>query len=279
MLRDLVTDVGSSLSPAERRVADVVLANSQLVAFGTVAELADAARSSGATVIRLASKLGFSGFTALQEAVQEEMAQRLRPAAERIREPAPADLIGRTMERELANVHGTLAELDRTAIEQVVGWLAGAPEVHVLSGEASRGVATQFAAELGQVRDRVQLMDGSTVKVARALALAEPGALCVVIDLRRYERWVLETVNRVAAAGMRVVAITDSPIAPLAANADVTFPVVAHGAGIFDSHVGILALTNALTAAAADVLRTSAGDRLERIEQAWRAGGELVDEL
>ena len=82
-----VTD-GGKLTAAERRVAQAVLERPQLVAFGTVADLAAQAGAGAATVVRLAAKLGFDGFTALQSSVQDDLARQLRPAVERIRELA-----------------------------------------------------------------------------------------------------------------------------------------------------------------------------------------------
>ena len=69
-VEERIGKAGAQLTPAERRVAEVVLSRPQLVAFGTVAELADTAGSGAATVVRLASKLGYDGFTGLQSAVQ-----------------------------------------------------------------------------------------------------------------------------------------------------------------------------------------------------------------
>ncbi|HZY07265.1 MAG TPA: hypothetical protein VFE69_05950, partial [Ilumatobacteraceae bacterium] len=85
---DRIGKSSTSLTNAERRVAEVVLANPQLVAFGTVADLAESAGSGAATVVRLATKLGFEGFSALQASIQQDLANQLRPAAERIRDPA-----------------------------------------------------------------------------------------------------------------------------------------------------------------------------------------------
>ena len=134
-----ITDAGERLTPAERRVADAVLQHPQLVAFGTVADLAAEAGSGAATVVRLAGKLGFDGFTGLQEAVQGELGRKLRPAAERIREPAPTDLLGRSLAIELDNVHETLQRIDASAFGAAVDLLADhRRQVRVLSGEASR---------------------------------------------------------------------------------------------------------------------------------------------
>ena len=55
-LRDRIRDLGSSLTRSERRVAEVVLARPEVIAFGTVAELSAASQVGAATVVRLAAK-------------------------------------------------------------------------------------------------------------------------------------------------------------------------------------------------------------------------------
>ena len=273
-----ITESGTNLTPAERRVADVVLQRPQLVAFGTVAELASEAGSGAATVVRLAAKLGFDGFTSLQDAVQAELAHRLRPAAERIRQPVAPDVVGRTMATELDNVQSTLEQADREAFGRAVAALSSrTARVAVLSGEASAGIARQAVGELSLLREGVELVVGTEVAVVRAIALLGPGDACLVIDLRRYDRWVLEAARLAGERGVALIALTDSALSPLALEADASFTVVAASAGPFDSHVATLALLNAMVAAVADRLRTSATDRLDRIEAAWRSAGALID--
>ena len=99
-----VRDAGPQLTAAERRVAAVVLERPQLVGFGTVADLAEAASAGAATVVRLAAKLGFEGFSALQASIQRDLSHELRPAAERIRELAGDQPISRHRSAELSNV-------------------------------------------------------------------------------------------------------------------------------------------------------------------------------
>jgi DNA-binding MurR/RpiR family transcriptional regulator len=273
-----ITESGTNLTPAERRVADVVLQRPQLVAFGTVAELANEAGSGAATVVRLAAKLGFDGFTSLQDAIQAELAHRLRPAAERIRQPVAPDIVGRTMATELDNVQSTLERADREAFGRAVAALSSrTARVAVLSGEASAGIAHQAVGELALLREGVELVVGTEVAVVRAIALLGPGDACLVIDLRRYDRWVLEAARLAGERGVTLIALTDSALSPLALEADASFTVVAASAGPFDSHVATLALLNAIVAAVADRLRTSATDRLDRIEAAWRSAGALID--
>jgi DNA-binding MurR/RpiR family transcriptional regulator len=222
--------------------------------------------------------LGYDGFTGLQSSVQHALARQLRPAAERIREPAASDAIGRHLDLELDNVATTLRALDDAALTDLVQHLAAAESrVFVLSGDASLGVARQFVAELHVLRDDVCLIEGNDVAVRRAVSLMLPTDVLVAIDLRRYDRWVIDTAREARSHGAWCAAITDSLLSPLAALAEHTFTVAAAGGGPFDSHVGTLALTNLIVAAVADRLRAEATDRLDRAEAAWRKGDALTD--
>ncbi len=266
-----IGEFGATLTSAERRVAEVVLEQPQLVAFGTVADLAGEAGAGAATVVRLAGKLGFDGFTALQASVQHDLANQLRPAAQRIREPMATNVVERQAQLEQANVVSTLRSIDEKMLADVVDHLA-APDrrVRILSGEASRGVSLQLVGDLAALRDDVALIDGNDIAVAREIALLRPTDVLLTLDLRRYERWLIDAATTARTAGVWTVAVTDSLLSPLAALANRTFVVAAAGAGPFDSHVGTLALFNVLVAAVADQLRATATERLDRLEAVWQ---------
>lgn len=268
----------AQLSPAERQVAEVVLREPEAVAFGTVARVAERSGTSGASVVRLATRLGYPGFSSLQAAVQGAIGQQLRPAVERIRDEQGSDVVTRTLRAELDNVERTLAAVDPDGFATAVGLLADRRRsVVVVAGDAETGVGAMFATALSLVRAGVTQVSGSDVAVARQMAACGPDTVVVALDLRRYERWVVEHVARAVAAGASAVAVTDSLLSPLAAEAAVSFIVAAEGAGVFDSHVGMLALANALVTGTAARLRRSATDRLDAVEAAWRAAGALIE--
>ena len=275
---DRIGRASTSLTNAERRVAEVVLANPQLVAFGTVADLAEGSGSGAATVVRLATKLGFEGFSALQASVQQDLASQLRPAAERIRDPAVHDSLKTHLQLEMGTVQTTLGSIDQVALADVVEHLADpARRIHVLSGDASRGVAVQFVGDLQALRGDVVMVDGNDVSVRRTVALMEESDVLVTVDLRRYDRWLVEAARTAAQAGVWTVSIADSVLSPVAACSQRTLVVTAAGAGPFDSHVGTLALMNVLVAGAAIKLRGVATERLDRAEAAWRASNALSE--
>ncbi|MCU1454561.1 MAG: hypothetical protein JWN46_2707 [Acidimicrobiales bacterium] len=275
---DLIRAHAAELAPAERRVADAVLADPQLVAFGTVAELAGRAETSGATVVRLATRLGLHGYADLQGRVRADLTHDLRQATARIRQPAPADLPGRTAAAAADAVEATLGRVDRASFGAAVALLsARSHQVFVAVSEASTGIGLQVAVELGMLRPGVVRVLGNPVAVFRTLADLRPGDALLVLDLPRYDRWLLEVVDHAVDRGARLIALTDSGLAPVAARADLAFTVAGGGTGPFDSHVAALALLEALVAGVAAKLRGPAAQQLDRIESAWDAGGVLDD--
>ncbi len=270
------------LTPSERRIGEVILGGPQVVAFGTVAELAAAASAGTATVVRFAVKLGYDGYSELQASIRRDLAGQLRPAAQRIRDEPASDgppLLARHLAAEISNVHATLQSVDTATLEGAVALLADpARTVLVLSGVASRGVATQFVGDLEQLRPACRLLDGNPIDLVRTLALVGADATVVVLDLRRYERWLIEAQREARSNGAVVIAITDSVLSPLARASDHSFVVEAASAGPFDSHVGTLALLDLLVADVATALRSTATERLDRLEAAWQRADALTDD-
>jgi DNA-binding MurR/RpiR family transcriptional regulator len=275
---DRIRASGASLTAAERRVAEAILASPQSVGFGTVADLARAAGAGAATVVRLASKLGYDGFSELQTSIQRDLLQQLRPAAERIREQSGETVRDKHVAIQMANVQATLDAVDDHALGELVAVLADLRQpVAVVSGDASDGIARVLAAQLTLLRPGVSLIAGNDVAVRRDVATLPPGALLVVIDLRRYDRWVLDAVALARQRGVAVAALTDSILSPLAADARWTFVLSAGSLGPFDSHVGTLALVDLVVTETSARLRRPAIARLDAVERAWRDGESLVE--
>src|SRR5262245_663448 len=267
------------LTPAERRLAQVVLESPEQIAFGTVAELATRAQTSGASVVRFANTLGFDGFSALQESIQADLGRRLRPATARIRAPAVPHLLDQAADVEAANVHATLGAIDRRRFRRAVQLLSDpARTVSILVGEASSGIGHQIAAELSMLRTGVQHLHGNEVRVRRLLAGLARQDVVLALDIGRYDRWLVDALTAARAYGPTIVGISDAPASPVARLSSIHFLVRAEGVGPFDSYVGALALLDTLVAAVATDLRATATRNLDRIEEAWSSADALLDE-
>jgi D-arabinose 5-phosphate isomerase GutQ len=186
-------------------------------------------------------------------------------------------VVGRTVVAEIENVTQTLAAINPDMFRTAVSKLSDRRrQVVVLPGEMALAVGEELAGHLASLRDGVNLMAGSEMTASKRLASTSPGDVVVGIDTRRYERRVLTLLRQAASLDCTIVAVTDSPLSPLASLANETFFVAAQGVGPFDSMVGALALVNALVAAVAARLRQTATARLDAIEAAWMATNVLV---
>lgn len=267
------------LTSTERKIAEVLAGEPQTVAFGTVAQVAQRAGTSGPSVVRLAVKLGYEGFVDLQADVQSELASQLGPARDRIRQRPPTDLLARALAAEQDNVHSTLHAISVGALDAAAALLADRRRgVWVLAGEVTAPIGTVLAEQVAQLRDGVTQLSGSEVAMSRSLAGLVEGDTVVAVDVRRYERSVLSLSRWARDRGATLIAITDSPLSPLAAGAAHTFFIAARGVGPFDSLTGGVALANVIVTAVAARLRQSAPARLDAIEAAWTASGALVAE-
>jgi DNA-binding MurR/RpiR family transcriptional regulator len=274
-----IVEHAERLTSTERKIAEVLANEPQTIAFGTVAQVAQRAGTSGPSVVRLAVKLGYDGFVGLQADVQAELARQLGPARDRIRQRPPTDLLTRAQAAEQDNVLRTLHGISSSGLDRTIARLADRHHrVWVLSAEMTAPIGLVLAGQLAQLRDGVTLLAGSEVAVSRALAGLEPVDTLVAIDIRRYERSLVALARSAAQRGAVIVAVTDSPLSPLAAGAAESFFISAQGVGPFDSMTGGIALVNLFSAGVAARLRQSAPARLDAIEAAWSAIGALVAE-
>lgn len=266
---DLVAAVSSELTPAERRIAEEVLAEPTLLAFGTVSELADRVGTSRPTVVRFANKLGFDGFTQLQRHVRSDLSHRLARPSERIRHEEAKALPAKTaINNAIASV---FEAIDGERLARLARPIVHAEKVWILSGETSRAGALSLYSGLSMVRPRVCLLEDRTL--GTDISDAGPSDAVVVMDFFRYRRQVIEAAQVLADAGVTLVAITDSPLSPLVELTDTWCEIEVPAIGPFDSSVPAVAIAELLVSRVARDLRDEAAARIDRIEALWEETG------
>src|SRR6476661_1671246 len=87
---ELVRQRLDSLSPAERKLARVLLASYPIAGLESVARFAERAGVSPPTVTRFIIKLGFRGYPEFQESLRHEVQARLSSPLTRFRDEQPA---------------------------------------------------------------------------------------------------------------------------------------------------------------------------------------------
>lgn len=281
MLRDdphdstsaLIAAVSNELTPTERRIAEAVLEDPSLLAFGTVADLARQVGASRPSVVRFAVKLGFDGYTSLQQSVRTGLSKRLFRPSDRIRHEEDPTTTSTRM--TLADAMTAVLEaIDDDALASLGDLIAAAGVVWVISGETSRAGAHTFVSGMSIVRPGVRFVDRHSV--GTDLAGASALDVAVVFDFYRYRQDALDTARAFADTGVEIVTITDGPLSPFAALTDKWLGLTVPAVGPFDSSVPAVTAAELLVAYVARKLHTQATQRIDRTEEMWAATGTFV---
>jgi DNA-binding MurR/RpiR family transcriptional regulator len=262
---DLIAAVSSDLTPTERRIAEEVLTEPTLLAFGTVSDLANRVGTSRPSIVRFANKLGFDGYTQLQKHVRSDLSHQLARPSERIRHGDRIVPPARTaINSAIASV---FAVLEGSQLAKLAAPLVRAEKVWVLSGETSKAGAHAFHSGLSMVRPGVHSLEEHSF--GADLSDAGSGDAAVVFDFFRYHRQVTNAARVFANAGVTVVAVTDSPLSPLVELADVWCEIEVPAIGPFDSSVPVVAIAELLVSQVARDLQDEATARIDCIEALW----------
>jgi DNA-binding MurR/RpiR family transcriptional regulator len=270
-----------SLSPAERKLARVLLASFPIAGLESVARFAERAGVSPPTVTRFITKLGFRGYPEFQEVLRNEVQARLSSPLARYRDEQPGrgtgSVLSDALEVSRHTLQTSLELLSHHDVEETVELLADVRRrVMVLGGRVSGQLARYLAGQLHLLRPGVGVLDSERSAPAQQLIDLRKGDVLVVFDYRRYQADTIESARVAAAQGCNVVLFTDPWLSPASASARQVLVTSVDTVGPFDSLVGATAVVEAVVAAVLNRLGARAQARMQSLDR-LRAG-DVLDE-
>jgi DNA-binding MurR/RpiR family transcriptional regulator len=265
-----------SLSPAERRLARVLLASYPIAGLESVARFAERAGVSPPTVTRFITKLGFRGYPEFQEKLRHEVQARLSSPLARYRdEPQRDSAISDALESSAHNLRATRDLLSDRDLKEAVELLADVRRrIMILGGRVSAPLARYLAGQLHLLRPGVGLVDSERSAPAQQLIDMRKTDVLVVFDYRRYQPDTIDSARVAAARGCDVILFTDPWLSPASAFARQVLVTSVETVGPFDSLVGAMAVVEAVIAAVLRQLGSRAEARMQSLER-LRAGDVL----
>lgn len=276
LVRDLLKEKQAELTAAERKLTAVLMENSMMAGLQSITRLAESAGVSTPTVIRLARKLGFEGYGALQDAIREEVAARIKhPLAklEPARHDAPRDhIVSQFFDATIANINRTLDRLDLEDFDRAAEILSDpARQLFFLGGRITRSNAHYFFNHVQIIRPRVFLLDSSPSVWPQALLDMGERSTLVVFDIRRYEKELEKLASLAVQQGAEILLFTDAWGSPIEQHATVCLRAAVEVPSSWDSTLAINFLVESLIA---EVQRRRSRSSAERISALERMIGE-----
>jgi DNA-binding MurR/RpiR family transcriptional regulator len=224
------------MSAMDRRIADYILANAQLLRDYSSQQLADALKISQSSVVKFAQRLGFKGYPDLKLSITEEVARASAVdavggiAAPPSDDPdaARADALWQC---KAAAARETCSLARGEALAEAASRIAAA-EMLFVAGDGNDGEAARtFAGRIALLGHRA-VAHGQSHDLLASLSAAAPRDVLVVICGHDGGEW-MRACREMRAAGGHVLVIARRP-GRLASAANASLAVAAHHA---DPHI------------------------------------------
>ena len=283
-LSDRIKMKSATFSKGQRLIAKYIEEHSDKVAFMTASRLGATVGVSESTVVRFATEIGYSGYPALQQAMQEMIrskltsVQRLEMTSSNI---APERLLDAVLEQDIDILRRTKETVNREDFYRAADALQRAQRVYILGAGSSLALATFLSHYFRLVFDTVHLVEAtSEATILQQMIHAGEGDAIIAISFPRYSKKAAKALQYASDRGVSTIAITDSPLSPLARHASHVLLARSDMVSFVDSLVGPLSLINALIVTVAIRRKGEVADTLRKIQNIWDEYGvyEKVDE-
>ena len=222
----VILKIGSdyySLTPAEKRLADFILANQEKVVQLSISELARASAVAEATVSRFSRHMGYKSFPLLKLAVANATAQARLGDTPLSGQVEPQDDLP-TMAQKLyrANTEAmlqTMEVLDLHVVAQVATLFQQAKQILCMGQGGSMLIAREAAHLFSTVSNKFRPVEDSHMQ-AMAASVMDAGEVIFFFSYSGSTRDVLEISTIAQARGAKVVLVTRFPNSPGALLAD-----------------------------------------------------------
>lgn len=268
--RENIVNTFRELSAELQRAAEFSLQNTNQLVVLSMRAFAAEAGVKPATLLRLAQRLGYNGWGELKDAFIDELGLRndtyVSKAKKLIAKGTQPQLYEEVFQAHQANLAFTQNE-NHQAMEQAVSLLDAAENVYICGFRASFPIAWSLFYVYRLFNRQVSLIDGlaSNIEVFTRELTAQD---CLLLtSFAPYSRESLDVLRAAQQAGATIVAITDSPVSPLAQAADCTLQFSTDSPSFFPSVVSGMGLAECLLAM---LVARHGRDAVSKIENAER---------
>ena len=272
----IIRDKNAEFSKGQKRIAGYILSNYDKAAFMTASKLGKLVGVSESTVVRFASSLGYDGYPAMQNALQEIVRSRLT-SIQRIRNSDDLfgnDVVSSVLQTDADKIREAIDRLDRKAFDSVVDKLLNAHNIYILGVRSSSFLAGYLHFYLHMIFDNVTLVTSNSAgDILERLLRIGPGDVLVGISFPRYSQSTVKGVQYAHDRGAAAVASTDSNMSPLYSLASSALLAHSDMISFVDSLVAPFSVLNAIIVATGHRKNTDISQNFDRLEQIWSEYG------
>ncbi len=272
-LQTTIHEKYGALTAKGRRLADFVLSSPDKAVFMTTRQLAAAAGTSEATVVRFVRQLGFENYAVfintLRDFIDRDLTLVERGRMRHLVAGSEDAELDRLINQDIRNIRAMHKNIDPAVVQAVRSALKSAPAVYVIGSRLSYSSAHYMGWTMAKIRSNVCILNGSDRTSMDQMIFAPPGAVVVVIATSRYPNELIRLGKIPRRQGLCQILITDSAACPLVQFSDHVLIIPQKSIPFLGTPVSMISLIHYLL----HTLASDMGDRLKhhqaKLDQAY----------
>lgn len=249
----IVEDYDGRLTGSDRALISVVLANLDEAVYLTASDLAARAGVHASTVVRLARKLGFDGYSDMRDCMRRDAAANSN-LSEKVRRRLDSieqgSILENLVESEIAAIAAVTKTLSQEQIDKAADILAGSGSIFVVGRGSAVPLVAHFDRRLRRAGFRTDVAINLQKRdFAEKLMNLRKGDAAVIFAFQAPEslpEGYAATINHIAAVGASSIVISDASGPTLRPRADVTLSVSRPDESIMQLRTGPMIVCEAL---------------------------------
>lgn len=210
-----------SLSKMERKTAECMAENQDKLIYSSITELAELAGTSEATVTRVCTKLGYSGFQALKVSVARELVSQQEKIHEDLKADSPPEMIiDKIFSSAIHTLTMTRKALDGKAVAGSIDALCRARRIVVVGNGNSGAIALDAQHKFLRIGLNVSAYTDDHMQMIAVVSMTKEDVL-IAISHSGSSRDVAEAMQLAKENGATVISITNNGISPVSKLADI----------------------------------------------------------
>lgn len=246
-------EMKDSLTPAEKKVAEYVLAYPEEIPRYSVKKLAMKSKTSDASVVRLCKTLGYDGYRQFIVSISGELASRGEEEGEEYTDIQPGDdlnlIIKNVSLNNCRSIEDTLMVIDKASIKKAVKLLSTARRINFYGIGASGLVCMDAQQKFMRINKICHAYTDGHSQLTSASMLTN-GDVAVIVSNTGSTVEIVDTVKLIKETNASIIAITRYGKSILSANADIVLffstPETTIRSGAMGSRIAMLNIVDIL---------------------------------
>ncbi len=237
------------LSKGQRKVAQFVIDNPNVIATQVASEVGRQAGVSESTVIRFCYAMNFSGFSELQEKMKEFLIEEngVAPAPLKKRATKKQHVYYEdVMTREMNGILNTLQLMKEEDFNNAIQWTHQAENAYILGFRKSSTAAYWLNENLQSYRKNVHLIPYDAEAIAMTIAQMSERDVLFVASLCDDHEDVMTILQIARRKKVKIIVLSETSLSSISSYADVLFVVGAEKERYTVSSVAVFSVINAI---------------------------------